>query len=151
MTHAERISAAGLELIKAHEGLRLSAYRDSGGKLTIGYGHTGDVQASDVISAHQADALLEVDVASVEAAVRRLVRVPLTQGQFDALVSFVFNLGPGRLAESTLLVKLNAGDYAGAAKEFDRWTKGTFRGKKQSLPGLIRRRAAERALFEGKS
>ncbi len=141
-------SPDGYALIQAHEGRRLAAYRDPVGVWTIGYGHAGDVQAGDVITPHQAEVLLAADVAVAEAAVRRLVRVPLTQGQFDALVSFVFNLGAGRLSGSTLLAKLNARDYAGAAREFGRWVKGTVDGRKVNLPGLVKRRAAERALFE---
>lgn len=142
-----RPSSAAYELIKEYEGLRLHAYQDSDGVWTIGWGHTGDVQAGDVITAHQAEVLLAADVAVAEAAVRRLVTAPLTQGQFDALVSFVFNLGAGRLKGSTLLTKLNARDYAGAAAEFGRWTKGTVAGRKVTLPGLVKRRAAERAMF----
>lgn len=141
-------SPDGYALIKAHEGLRLAAYRDPVGIWTIGHGHTGDVQAGDVITAHQADVLLATDVAVAEAAVRRLVRVPLTQGQFDALVSFVFNLGEGRLADSTLLILLNGQNYAGAAREFGKWVKGRVKGRKVTLPGLVKRRAEERALFE---
>lgn len=98
------------------------------------------------ITQQQADDYLRRDVRQFERAVARQVRVPLTQGQFDALVSFAFNLGEGALAQSTLLRLLNAGDYAGAAAQFDRWNKAGGR----VLPGLVRRRAAERALFEAR-
>jgi len=141
------VSPATLAFIKGFEGLRLTAYRDAVGVLTIGWGHTGDVQPGQQIGLHQAEILLELDANRAAAAVRRRVKVPLTPGQFDALVSFTFNLGEGRLAESTLLRQLNAGDYRGAAEELLRWDKGTVRGRKVALPGLTRRRWAERELF----
>jgi lysozyme len=120
-----RISDAGLRFIKAHEGLRLEAYPDPGTgdkPWTIGYGHTGpDVVPGLRITAERAEELLRADVARFEAAVTRLVTVPLSQPQFDALVSFAFNTGEGALARSTLLRMLNAGDYAGAGEQFDKW------------------------------
>lgn len=139
-----QISKAGLDLIKQFEGLYLKAYRCPAGVPTIGYGHTAGVAMGQTITQQQADDYLRRDVRQFERAVERLVKVPLTQGQFDALVSFAFNLGEGALAQSTLLRLLNAGDYAGAAAQFDRWNKAGGR----VLPGLVRRRAAERALFE---
>lgn len=139
-----QISNAGLDLIKQFEGLYLKAYRCPAGVPTIGYGHTAGVAMGQTITQQQADDYLRRDVRQFERAVERLVSVPLTQGQFDALVSFAFNLGEGALAQSTLLRLLNAGDYAGAAAQFDRWNKAGGR----VLPGLVRRRAAERALFE---
>lgn len=139
-------SQKGLDLIKSFEGLRLSAYRCPADIPTIGYGTTSGVKMGDTITKERAEELLREDVKRFEAQVFRLVKVPLSQGQFDALVSFVYNLGAGNLSNSTLLRLLNAGDYAGAAAQFDRWTKAG--GK--VLPGLVRRRAAERALFEGK-
>jgi len=138
-------SQKGLDLIKSFEGLRLSAYKDVAGVVTIGYGTTSGVKMGDTITKERAEELLREDVARFEAQVQRLVKVPLTQGQHDALVSFVYNLGPGNLSNSTLLRLLNSGDYNGAAAQFDRWTKAG--GK--TLAGLVRRRAAERALFEG--
>lgn len=139
-----KTSTKGLALIQVAEGFRPNAYICPAGVLTIGYGHTGsDVTPGMVITEAQALALLRKDVASFEAAVSALVRVPLTQGQFDALVSFAFNLGAGALKASTLLRLLNGGDYAGAAAQFARWTKGG--GK--ILPGLVKRRAAEARLF----
>lgn len=141
-----QISKAGLDLIKQFEGLYLKAYRCPAGVPTIGYGHTAGVAMGQTITQQQADDYLRRDVRQFERAVARLVTVPLTQGQFDALVSFAFNLGDGALAQSTLLRLLNAGDYAGAAAQFDRWNKAGGR----VLPGLVRRRAAERALFEAR-
>ena len=142
-----RPSAAAYELIKEYEGLRLHAYQDSAGVWTIGWGHTGDVRRGQSITVHQAEALLALDVGIAAAAVNRHVEAPLGQNMFDALVSFTFNLGERRLAESTLLKKLNLRDYAAAAAEFGKWVKATIKGKKVTLPGLVRRRAAERAMF----
>lgn len=139
-----KISASGLNLIKQFEGLRLQSYRCSAHVWTIGYGHTAGVEPGDIITAEQADALLLEDVIEAERSVNRYISAPLTQHQFDALVSFTFNLGSGNLRTSTLLKKLNAGDYPGAAREFLRWVNAG--GKK--LPGLLRRREAEKTLFE---
>jgi lysozyme len=142
-----RPSSAAYELIKEYEGLRLHAYQDSAGVWTIGWGHTGDVKRGQSITIHQAEALLAFDIGIAAAAVNRHVEAPLSQNMFDALVSFTFNLGERRLAESTLLKKLNLRDYAAAAAEFGKWVKATIKGKKVTLPGLVRRRAAERAMF----
>ena len=140
-----RLSRDGRRLIEESEGLRLAAYPDAVGVWTIGYGHTGGVSAGMTCDAERAAAWLLEDVAGAEAAVTRLATVPLTQGQFDALVSFTFNLGPGPLGGSTLLRKLNAGDTRGAAAEFPKWC----HAGNAVLPGLVTRRARERALFEG--
>jgi lysozyme len=146
-----KISEKGLSLIKQWEGLRLKAYRDAAGILTIGYGHTGpDVVEGMTITQEQADALLRKDIEKAERAVSTLVKVPLTQEQFDSIVSFVFNCGVGAFQRSTLLKKLNAGDYDGAAAEFDKWVYITRGGQKVKLSGLVKRRAAERALFESR-
>ncbi len=139
-------SQKGLDLIKSFEGLRLSAYKCPAGVWTIGYGTTAGVKPGQTITKERAEELLREDVKRFEDQVMRLVKVRLTQGQFDALVSFTYNLGAANLGNSTLLRLLNAGDYKGAAAQFDRWTKA---GGKE-LPGLVKRRAAERALFEGK-
>lgn len=139
-----KISEKGLELIKHFEGLRLQAYRCSAHVWTIGYGHTAGVQPGDAITVAQADAFLREDVAASERSVSQYVTVSLTQCQFDALVSFTFNLGAGSLCTSTLLKKLNAGDEAGAADEFLRWVNAGG----QKLPGLVRRREAEKRLFK---
>jgi len=140
-------SQKGLDLIKSFEGLRLSAYKCPADVWTIGHGTTAGVKPGQTITKERAEELLREDVERFEAQVLRLVKVPLSQGQFDALVSFTYNLGAGNLSNSTLLRLLNAGDYAGAADQFDRWNKAG--GK--VLAGLVRRRAAERALFEGAS
>lgn len=142
-----RTSESGLALIRQFEGLRLRAYRDAVGVATIGYGTTRGVKMGQEISKERAEELLREDVARFEGYIDRLVRVPLTQGQYDALSSFVYNLGPGALEGSTLLRLLNAGDYSGAAAQFDRWVYASGR----KLSGLVKRRAAERALFEGET
>lgn len=139
-----RTSARGIEVIKRHEGLRLTVYTDAAGHKTIGYGHKllpGEHYTR--ITEAEAGALLRADLAAAENAVRELVTVRLDQSQFDALVSFTFNLGRANLASSTLLRKLNAGDYVGAAAEFERWNKAGGR----VLAGLVARRADEAALF----
>ena len=139
----QHINQAGLDLIKSFEGLRLSAYRDPVGIWTIGYGTTRGVREGMQITERMADELLLGDVAYFENVVRSLVKVSLTDNEFSALVSFVYNLGEGNLSRSTLLKKLNAGDKAGAADEFLRWN----RAGGKALRGLTRRREAERALF----
>lgn len=138
-------SERGKALIKSFEGLRLDAYPDpgTGGEpWTIGVGHTGGVKKGDRITEAQADAFLASDLARFEKAVARLAP-KTTQAQFDALVSFAFNLGEGALERSTLLKKHNAGDYAGAKAEFGKWINAAGRPMK----GLIRRRAAEADLY----
>lgn len=140
-------SKPGIELIKRFEGCQLRAYCCPAGKLTIGYGHTGaDVFDGLIIAPERAEELLRADLVEVEKQVLQLVTAPITQGQFDALVAFTYNVGAGALKASTLLRKLNAEDYAGASEEFARWTKAGGR----ELPGLVRRRAAERNLFDGR-
>lgn len=141
-------SEKGIALIKQFEGCKLTAYMDSVGVWTIGYGWTQPVDGKPIragmtIKQETAERLLKTGLVSYESDVSRLVKVGLTQGQFDALVSFTYNLGARSLSTSTLLRKLNAGDYAGAADEFLRWNKAG--GK--VLNGLTRRREAERALF----
>lgn len=141
-------SDKGIALIKQFEGCKLTAYQDSVGVWTIGYGWTQPVDGKPIragmtIKQETAERLLKTGLVSYECDVSRLVKVGLTQGQFDALVSFTYNLGARSLSTSTLLRKLNAGDYAGAADEFLRWNKAG--GK--VLNGLTRRREAERALF----
>lgn len=143
-----RASENGINLIKQFEGCRLTAYQDSVGVWTIGYGWTqpvdGKTVAKDmVITQKKANQLLTEGVAQYESGVTNLVTVPLNQNQFDALVDFAYNLGVNALKGSTLLKKLNAGDYAGAADEFTKWNKA---GGKE-LAGLTRRREAEKSLF----
>ena len=138
------IGERGLALIREFEGVRLAAYLDSVGVPTIGYGHTKGVQMGDTCSQEQADQWLKEDCADAEDCVNSAVSVPLTQCEFDALVSFVFNLGCGAFRKSTLLRKLLDSDYDGAAIEFRKWDKAGG----QVLAGLTRRRAAEARLFE---
>lgn len=141
-------SEAGIDLIKKYEGRRLRAYPDPGTHnmpWTIGYGHTGpDVHPNSVINVEQAEWLLRDDVKRFEEGVRQYVG-DCTQGQFDALVSFSFNLGLKALRGSTLLKKHLAHDYEGAAEEFKRWH---YSGQ-HSMPGLIARRAAEAEMYRG--
>lgn len=136
-------SDAGLELIKRFEGVRLSAYDDGVGVWTIGVGHIKGVKPGDVATLEQVDQWLREDAQEAEDAVNRLARAPLTQAQFDALVSFTFNLGAGALERSTLLKRLNGRDYDAAANEFLRWNIAGGR----VLAGLTKRRIAERMLF----
>ncbi|RRV49596.1 lysozyme [Pseudomonas sp. p106] len=138
-----RTSQRGLCLIKSFEGLRLQAYQDAVGVWTIGYGTTRGVSAGISITNEQAERMLLNDVQRFEPEVERLITAPLSQNQWDALISFTYNLGAANLESSTLRRLLNAGDYAGAAEQFPRWNKAG--GK--VLPGLVRRRAAERELF----
>jgi lysozyme len=118
-----RLSAAGLELLKRSEGFRDRIYLDVAGYPTIGYGHRllHPESFRDGVNREQAAEILVSDVRDAEQAVEKLVKVPLTQGQFDALVDFCFNLGQGKLAESTLLKDLNAGQYETAGEQLLRW------------------------------
>jgi lysozyme len=141
------LSDAGLRLIKEYEGLRTEAYRCPAGVWTIGYGSTRGVREGMRITEAQAESLLRQDVERFERAVVGMVEVPITQGQFDALVSFAFNLGAAALRRSTLLRLLNQSRYAEAASQFPRWNKAGGR----VLAGLTKRRSAERALFEGRA
>lgn len=140
-------SAIGIDLICSFEGLRLNAYNDGVGVWTIGYGTTVingvKVKKGDTCTLEQAKSYMASDLKKFEAAVNK-VTVPLNQNQFDALVSLSYNIGTGAFANSTLLKKLNAGDYDGAAAQFDVWNKAG--GK--VMKGLVNRRAAERKLFE---
>ena len=139
-----KIGDSGIALIKEFEGCKLVAYLDSVGVPTIGYGHTKGVRIGLHCTQEEADAWLLEDLKDAEACVNGAVTVPLTQGEFDACCSFVFNLGCGRFRGSTLLRKLNASDYDGASLEFRKWDKADG----HPLEGLTRRRTAEAALFE---
>jgi len=141
-----QLSAAGLDLIKRSEGFRSNLYTDVAGFPTIGYGHrvTASESFPGPISEQQAADLLAKDVAGAEHDVTRLVTVPLTQGQFDALVDFCFNLGAGRLAGSTLLKDLNAGNYDAASAQLPLWDHAA--GKVNA--GLKARRLAELQLWQ---
>jgi len=139
------LSAAGLELLKKSEGFRDRVYSDVAGFRTIGYGHRLAPAESypDGITLAQAETILTADIGIAEASVSRLVHVPLSQGQFDALVDFVFNLGAGRLAASTLLRYLNAGKYDDAAWQLLAWDHAGTR----ELAALKLRREAEFRLW----
>lgn len=139
-----KISNAGLDLIKSYEQLRLEAYMPTPDDVpTIGYGHTKGVKMGDSCTEEQALEWLREDCAEAEECVSKFVRVPLTQNEFDALVSLTFNIGCGAFKGSTLLKLLNSHDYDGAAAQFPRWNKQS--GKE--LAGLTRRRADERRMF----
>lgn len=144
---ARHISADGLDLIKRSEGLRLTAYKCPADVPTIGYGSTGPhVRMGMTITADEAEDLLVRDLSRFEKGVAEMGGT-MTQGQFDALVSFAFNLGLGALKTSTLLRKHLAGDHAGAAAEFGRWVNAGGR----RLNGLVTRRAAEAKLYRGEA
>lgn len=141
-------SSVGLNLIKGLEGKRTVSYDDGVGVWTIGYGtikypNGVRVKKGDTCTEQQAEDYLRNDLEKFETAINKLVKVPLTQNQFDALASFTYNLGETNLANSTLLRKLNKRDYQGAADQFLVWNKAG--GK--VMKGLVRRREAERALF----
>ena len=145
-----RMSNAGIALIKEFEGCRLKAYRCPASVWTIGYGHTSAAGAPDVnpdstITQDEAEEILRRDLQQYERGVEKMVKVEITQGQFDALVDFAYNAGVGALQKSTLLKKINAGDFDAAPTEFMKWTKG---GGKE-LAGLVRRRRAEVKLWRG--
>jgi lysozyme len=138
-------SNQGVALTKRFEGLRLTAYQDQVGVWTIGYGHTGrSVHGGMTITEEQADLLLTSDLASAVTCVNHAVTSAISQNQFDALVDFVFNLGCGSLLGSTLLRSVNAGDFTAAAGQFPLWDHAG--GK--VIPGLLKRRQAEMALFQ---
>ncbi|NHB89589.1 lysozyme [Photorhabdus tasmaniensis] len=138
-----QISDKGLKALKRYEGCSLTAYRCPANVWTIGYGHTRGVKPGDAITDEQATQFLLEDLAPVYITIETNVKVPLTQGQFDALCSFIFNCGASAFVRSTLLKKLNAGDYRGAADELMRWNMAGGR----VLPGLNARRASERSMF----
>lgn len=143
-----KTSQIGIDLISSFEGIRLNAYDDGVGVWTIGIGTTTypngvKVKKGDKCTLDQAKEYFAHDLKRFESSVNNLVKVPLTQNQFDALVSLVYNIGQTAFSNSTLLKKLNAKDYQGAADQFPRWNKA----KGKVLNGLTRRRAAERALF----
>lgn len=136
--------AMASDFVKQFEGRELKAYRCSAGVLTIGYGHTKGVKEGDEISLAEAERLLVEDLTAISDDLNRLVNVPVSEGQYIALLSLAFNIGATALKKSTLLFHLNHGLYDEAAEEFDKWI---YAGGKVS-EGLKRRRAAERELFE---
>ena len=140
------ISQNGIDLIKHFEGCELEAYKCPAGVWTIGYGHTKGIQPGMVITEETANDMLVEELEEYVNYINSMVKCPLSQNQFDALVSWVYNLGPANLQASTLLKVLNAGDYAGVPAQIMRWNKAG--GK--VLEGLTRRRQAEANLFMGK-
>lgn len=147
-----KTSQAGIDLIHSFEQLRLKAYPDPGSKdgkpYTVGWGSTGsDIGPGTVWTKEKADQRFASDLRKFEQAVSLLVKVPLAQYQFDALVSFTYNLGIGSLKSSTLLKMLNEGDYSNAGLQLLRWTKNDG----VEMAGLVRRRKAELKMFKGES
>ena len=146
MARSRRIGKPGLDLIKRFEGFSSRSYICPAGHPTIGYGHLvrADESFEEGVSKEEAEALLRRDTASAERSVLRLINVPLTDGQFDALVSFTFNLGGGALQRSTLRRKINRKAHDEVPAEFRRWV---FAGGRR-LKGLVRRREAEAVLYD---
>lgn len=141
-----QISKEGLALIKKFEGFESRAYLCPAGVWTIGYGHTKDVKEGDEWSQAHAEHMLEIELEEFCEYVNKMVKVPLEQYQFDALVAWVYNLGAGNFKESTLLRVLNQGDYDDVPHQIKRWNKAGGR----VLQGLVRRREAEALLFQNK-
>jgi lysozyme len=139
----ENLLYTGQKLTEQFEGCELTAYQDSGGVLTIGYGHTEGVTQGMTCTQEQADAWLLGDVQWAVSVVQGAVTVALTQNEFNASVDFVFNVGSANFQSSTLLKDLNAGDYALAALQFERWDLAGG----QVVAGLLRRRQAEENEF----
>jgi lysozyme len=139
------ISKEGLSLIKKFEGCELEAYLCPAGVWTIGYGHTKDVKEGDKINKEEADYLLQEEMIEYESYINDFVEVPLNQNQFDALCSWVYNLGPTNLKNSTMLKVLNEEKYVDVPQEIKRWNKAGG----EVLDGLIKRREAEAKMFVG--
>ncbi|WFZ22227.1 lysozyme [Citrobacter portucalensis] len=142
-----QVSNSGIDFIKREEGEKLTGYPDSRGIPTVGVGHTGNVNGKPVtvgmkISADQSSELLKGDLAWVEDTIRNYVKSPLVQNQYDALCSFIFNIGKNAFKGSTMLKLLNKANYQGAADEFPKWKKS---GNDPDI--LLPRRQRERALF----
>ncbi|HEV7691333.1 MAG TPA: glycoside hydrolase family protein [Hyphomonadaceae bacterium] len=142
-----RTSRAGLELIKSFEGFRDTAVRLPDGRHTIGYGHMRTAREGLTISEKDAEDLLVYDLHTIETALNSMVFAPLNQNQFDALVSLTYNISPGQFRDSEILAYLNAGDFLSAANAFDVWRKARIHGRVMVVDALVRRRAAEKAMF----
>ena len=138
-----KLGQKGTDILKYFEGCRLEAYQDSVGVWTIGYGHTKGVTPSMTITQEEAEQMLLTELEEYEGYIENMVAVPLTQNQFDALVVWVYNLGPTNFKNSTLLKELNSGNYYAASNELLTWNKAG--GK--VLAGLVKRREAEAQLF----
>lgn len=152
-------SKKGKALIKKYEGCRLKAYKCPAGVLTIGYGHTNNVRLDDVLTQDEAEKLLDIDIRIKENELNKLIKVPVTQNQYDALISLLFNIGVGNFRTSTLLRLLNQKNYKGAGERFllvnnsaktkeDKYRGSfVFDNRKKVLDGLVKRRAEEKELF----
>ena len=147
MRARQKVSRAGVELIKSFEGLRQTAARLPDGRWTLGYGHTFSAREGARVTQEDADALLRFDLLPIVDALNNLVLVPINQNQFDALVSFCFNIGVDNFAASTVLKRTNEGRMTEAALAMDAWRSAEFNGQTYVLAPLIRRRAAEKNLF----
>lgn len=147
MTGRMRTSRVGIDLIKSFEGFRPTAARLPDGRWTIGYGHVRSAREGVTIVERDAEDLLRFDLRTVEAAILDLTHAPLTQNQFDALASLVFNISPGQFKDSEILRRFNAGEHLAAASGFDAWRKARVNGRLIVVDALVRRRAAEKALF----
>lgn len=142
-----------VDAIKEHEELRLTSYLPTKDDVwTIGWGHTKNAKPNMTITVAQAEQFLREDLTWVEDTIDKLIKVPLTQNQHDAVGSLIFNIGGGSFSKSTVLRKLNAGDYRGAADAFLMWNKQRDRatGKMNVLRGLTKRREQERDLFNAR-
>mgnify|MGYP003638022248 CR=1 FL=1 len=139
-----KISSEGIELIKKFEGCETTAYQDSVGVWTIGFGHTKGVQEGQSCSMQDAETMLSEEMDEYEGYINSMVDVDLNQNEFDSLVAWVYNLGPTNLRESTLLKILNAGDKDGIPEQINRWN----RAGGKILQGLVRRRQAESLMFQ---
>lgn len=142
-----RTSLQGIELIKSFEGFRSSASRLPDGKWIIGHGHVRSAREGVTITPKDAEDLLRYDLRFVEESLSHLVFAPLNQNQFDALASLVFNISPNQFKDSDVLRRINAGDYLNAASGFDGWRRARINGRVIIVDALVRRRAAEKALF----
>lgn len=153
-----KTNQAGIDLIKKWEGFKEDAYLCPAGKWTIGFGDTQNVKKGDKITLAEAEKRLARRLVEFEGYVNQLIKVPINENQFSALVSFCYNVGADidvdnvaeGLGDSTLLKRLNARDYSSAAQEFLKWDKATVHGVRQRLPGLTARRKEEKELFERK-
>ena len=139
-----KISENGLELIKKFEGCETTAYQDSVGVWTIGFGHTKGVEEGQTCSIEDAESMLADEMDEYEGYINNMVKVELQQHEFDALVAWVYNLGPTNLGESTMLKVLNGGQFDRVPDEMNRWT----RAGGEILEGLVRRRQAESLMFQ---
>jgi lysozyme len=142
-----KVSKDCVDLVKTFEGFRSEAYKCPAGIWTIGYGHTKNVKPKDVITERQALQLLQDELNEFADKVNKLLKIETSQAQFDALVSFAYNLGVASLQSSTLLKKHNTGDFLAAADEFLKWDKAKVNGKLTVLSGLSKRRRHESALY----